>query len=115
MTHRHAAVLFSLLLTLPPALAGCRDTAADPAAVSAAGGSAMTVHGLQVVRIDPGHRVVLSDGLEIAGDARLAEALAGGGGGAIRDLTVLERFPPVFVVTFADGETRRYQSRKIAP
>lgn len=71
----------------------------------------MTAHGLQVLRIEPDHRGVLADGLEIAGDARLADALAGSDG-RIRDVTVLERFPPVYVVTFADGETRRYPSRR---
>ncbi len=72
----------------------------------------MRTCGLEIARIAADHRVVLADGLEIAGDARLTEALtAGPGGRAIRSITVLERFPPVFVVCFADGETRRYGSR----
>lgn len=73
----------------------------------------MTMPGLEIVRVAPDHRVLLADGLEIAGDARLAEALAGGD--AIRDVTVLERFPPVFVITFGDGETRRYRSSRPRP
>ena len=92
-----------LLLALAPALTGCPATSG--------GGYPMQVHGLTIARIDPDHRVLLADGLQIAGDARLAEALKSGGG-AIRDVTVLERFPPVFVVTFGDGETRRYRSRR---
>lgn len=91
-----------LLLALSPALAGC------PAAP--ARGRPMTGHGLTIERIEPDHRVVLADGMVIAGDARLAEALQTGGG--IREVVVIERMPPVFVVTFADGETRRYRSRK---
>lgn len=100
MMRRHA-VLLPLLLS--PVLAGC------PAA--SGGEPAMTAHGLAIVRVEPDHRVLLADGLEIAGDARLAAALAAGGD-AIRAVTVLERFPPVYVVTFADGETRRYPSRR---
>lgn len=74
-------------------------------------GAPMTVHGLEIDRIKPGHRVVLTDGLVIDGDARLSEALRAGGAG-IAGITVLERMPPVFVVTFADGEVRRYRSRR---
>ncbi|MEQ8815561.1 MAG: hypothetical protein RLO51_01585 [Thalassobaculum sp.] len=95
-----------LLLALAPALSGC------PAA--SGGGYPMQVHGLTIERIDPDHRVLLADGLQIAGDARLAGALKGGGG-TIRDVTVLERFPPVFVVTYDDGESRRYRSRRPRP
>ncbi len=99
MSRRHAA---ALLLALSPALAGC------PAA---SGDRPMTVHGLCVERIDPQHRVVLADGLTIDGDARLAEAVRAGGAD-IADIVTLELMPPVFVVTFADGETRRYQSHR---
>ena len=70
----------------------------------------MTTHGLEIESIEPDHRIHLAGGLVIVGDARLTEAVRAGGA-SIRDVTVLERFPPVYVVTFADGETRRYPSR----
>lgn len=89
-------------LVLLPALAGCPSPSGADAP--------MMVQGLPIERIEPDHRVVLADGLTIDGDARLAEVLRGGGDG-IAEIVVLERMPPVFVVTFADGETRRYQSR----
>lgn len=98
MSRRHAAPVILLLL------AGCLP---DPAPRLP-----MTVHGLAIERIEPGHQVILADGLTIAGDARLTDALAAGGA-AIRELVVLERMPPVLVVTFADGEVRRYQSRTV--
>lgn len=100
MSRRHA-----ILLVLLPLLAGCPPAhgTAEP----------MTVHGLAIRRIEADNRVVLADGLTIVGDDKLAQALAGGDG-AIVDVAVLERMPPVFVVTFADGEVRRYQSRAAA-
>lgn len=67
-----------------------------------------TVYGLAVDRIEAGHRVVLSDGMTILGDARLVAALSDRPT-EIRAVTVLERMPPAFVVTFADGEVRHYQ------
>ncbi|GHD59267.1 hypothetical protein GCM10017083_43200 [Thalassobaculum fulvum] len=99
-------------LVLLPALAGCPSpSTVTPSIVSPAGADGpMMVQGLPIERIEPDHRVVLADGLTIDGDARLAEALRDGGAG-IAEIVVLERMPPVFVVTFADGETRRYQSR----
>jgi len=93
-------------LALLPALAGCPS----PSFVRSAGADGpMMVQGLPIERIEPDHRVVLADGLTIDGDARLAEALRDGGTD-IAEIVVLERMPPVFVVTFGDGETRRYQS-----
>jgi hypothetical protein len=56
---------------------------------------------------------VLADGLVIDGDARLAAALQDAGD--ILEIVVLERMPPVFVVTLTDGESRRYRSRRLAP
>ena len=93
-------------LALLPALAACPS----PSMVTPSGADGpMMVQGLPIERIEPDHRVVLADGLTIDGDAKLAEALRDGGAG-IAEIVVLERMPPVFVVTFADGETRRYQS-----
>lgn len=91
------------VLALVPLLAGC------PAAPGKA--QSMSMHGLKIERIEPDHRVVLSDGLVIEGDAKLTDALAAGPD-AIRQIVVLERFPPAYVVTFADGETRQYRSRR---
>jgi len=102
-----------LLLALPPLLVlalpftGCVP---GPATEPAAAERPMTVHGLRIARIEPDDRVVLADGPVILGDARLAAALAAGGA-AILDIAILERMPPVYVVTYADGETRRYPSR----
>lgn len=101
MIHRRAAALVLL-----PMLAGCSGAAGAE--------SPMIVHGLTVERIAADHEVVLADGLIVAGDRRLAEALADGGAG-IAGIVLLERMPPVLVVTYADGEIRRYRSRLAAP
>lgn len=102
MNRAHA---FVLLLAMAPALGGCMATSGDR--------HSMNVYGLTIERIEPDHRVRLAGNLTIDGDARLTEALRDGGTG-IRDIVVLERMPPVYVVTFSDGEVRRYRSR-IAP
>lgn len=96
-----------LLLALALSFTGCIP---GPTTEPAAAERPMTVHGLRVARIEPDDRVVLADGPVILGDARLAAALTGDST-AILDITVLERMPPVYVVTYADGETRRYTSR----
>lgn len=95
-----------IAVVLLPLLAGCPALSQSEVRVS--------VHGLDVERIEPDGRVVLTDGLVIAGDAKLSEALRGGGAG-IREVIVLERMPPVYAITFAAGETRRYPSRRTTP
>ncbi|EDP62109.1 hypothetical protein BAL199_09945 [alpha proteobacterium BAL199] len=94
-----------LALAALPVLAGCPTGSRTE--------NPMKIHGLTIERIEPEHRVVLADGLVIDGDAQLAAALQDARD--IREIVVLERMPPVFVVTFADGESRRYRSRRLAP
>lgn len=64
--------------------------------------------GQAIERIHPDHEIELADGLIVEGDARLVQAVADG---SIADWAVLERMPPVLVITFADGDVVRYRSR----
>jgi hypothetical protein len=68
--------------------------------------------GRPVTGIAPDNTLETQDGLVVVGDARLVEAVRSG-----HPLTVrtLERFPPVFVVTYPDGTEMRYQSRRAKP
>lgn len=103
LTQWLAALAASVLLASPAARAGTAQTE-----------DAMKTHGLSIERITPDHRVILVGGVAIDGDARLAAALAEGGV-AIREIVVLERMPPVYVVTYGDGEVRRYHGRRLVP
>lgn len=66
----------------------------------------------QVVEIASDHSIHLDDGLVIKGDERLVDAIKSDG---IANIMVLERFPPVFVVTFPDGAVTRYHSERVKP
>lgn len=72
----------------------------------------LTFMGKPVAHIAPDYTIELQDGLAIAGDARLVQALRSG---KIARITALERFPPVFVVVYSDGTESRYQSRRQSP
>lgn len=58
------------------------------------------------------HTIALSNGLIVFGDSKLTGAISEG---TVAEVVVLERFPPIYVVRFGDGATRRYRSRKSAP
>jgi hypothetical protein len=67
-----------------------------------------TLMGQAIERIHRNHEIELADGLIVEGDARLVQAVADG---SIADWAVLERMPPVLVITFAEGDIVRYRSR----
>ncbi|NQW11944.1 MAG: hypothetical protein HQ481_18935 [Alphaproteobacteria bacterium] len=71
-----------------------------------------TFMGKPIIQITPDQGVRLDDGLIIKGDERLVQAIRSGG---IADVRVMERFPPVFVVTFPDGTVTRYHSERAKP
>jgi len=111
------AALAALLAAACMPEAGTQSTATGSTATGSAAPrqaeepAAMQLGHIPVVSISEADEVRLPDGLLIEGDARLARALRSG-----EDLTVivLERFPPVFDVTFPDGASTRYKSRKAA-
>ena len=62
----------------------------------------------KVIAIEADHSVRLDNNLTVAGDERLSKALTEG---TALDVVVLERMPPVYVVTYPGRETVRYPSR----
>jgi len=99
MTGRSGFILAILL-----SLAACQVGGADPR-----GDGVLNFMGTKVARITPDYVIHLEDGIEVLGDAKLAESLKSG---KISDITARERFPPVFVVVFDDGVRKAYQSRR---
>lgn len=74
--------------------------------------NSLTFMGKPITLITPDQGVHLADGVVIRGDERLIRAIRSGG---ITDVMVMERFPPLFIVTFTDGETVRYESDPAKP
>jgi hypothetical protein len=66
--------------------------------------------GLPVIRILAGNRLVLANKTVVLGDKKLVASL---GSDRLQQVITLDRFPPIYVVTFSDGDTRRYRSKRL--
>ena len=81
----------------------------DACAVATAGDNAMEFAGKRVVCITDDFTIRIDGDISIRGDAKLANAIQSR---EKIETRILERFPPVFFVQFADGASSKYLSKR---